>query len=139
MVHDEQGRGRKAIVKTGAPGAPRRQRGAGCDHPQFAILDGARGIGRRGFGPAVGVRMIPADDRLARAACVAMRRQQRRRIDLEAAFGMGGDIGGFDMRDDGARRAEQQAARLPLPVARGVGQDRVPDMACNPPVHADIG
>ncbi len=94
------------------------------DQPELAVVDGAGRVTHGGFGAAIRVAVIMADNALAAGARLAVAAEQQGGIDLETAPRIGGDIG----RRHGAQRctgrADQQPATFGGGSGYGFGQQR---------------
>ncbi len=114
---------------------------AGYDQPELAVLAGAGGIAAGWLGTGVGVRMIVADDFQPLTTRGAMLAEQRRRVDLEAGFGMCRNVAGRYCAVDGKglAAAKQQSTRLARHLACRMGKKLFRNAACNLRDHTDIG
>ncbi len=80
-----------------------------------------------------------ADNLLPQPARLAVRAQQRRGVDLEAARRIGGDIACRHGGHNPPRLSQQQSAAFVRTGGRRFGQKGFADPACNFNDHPDIG
>jgi hypothetical protein len=93
--------------------APRTHISLRDDEPQFPYFVRRIAVTGRRLWPAVGMRVIPADQVRPPAALSLVCRNQRKRIDFERTRRVGGNIGtAMCCRDMFARCAKQQPAYL---------------------------